>query len=305
MTAPRDADRLIQAFLSEGETDLPDRAFEAVRRDIHRTHQRVVLGPWREPHMSTVARLAIAAAAVVAIGLAWINFGPSQDKKGVGAPQTPTPTATTAPTPSASPRVLPNSGAIEPGTYWLNAVGVADVFLLPQIAVTLPAGWTADGDGLFKNYAPDLNPGELDASDAGAGPALVAWQMNGTFVDPCTNHTLVKPTPGPGVDALADAFAHQPGTTAGPPTAVTVDGYSGKFVELTVTADVTKCPRFSIWASPDGNDRFVQGTNEMNRMYILDVEGHRFTFNARIPARTTAADRAEFEAIIASMDIQP
>ena len=48
MTAPRDADRLIQTFLSEGETDLPDRAFEAVRRDIHRTHQRVVLGPWRE-----------------------------------------------------------------------------------------------------------------------------------------------------------------------------------------------------------------------------------------------------------------
>jgi hypothetical protein len=43
----------------------------------------------------------------------------------------------------------------------------------------------------------------------------------------------------------------------------------------------------------------------MNRMYILDVDGQRFTFSARIPARTTAADRAELEAVIASIDIQP
>jgi hypothetical protein len=30
-----------------------------------------------------------------------------------------------------------------------------------------------------------------------------------------------------------------------------------------------------------------------------------FDFSARIPARTTAADRAELEAILASVDIQP
>ena len=186
------------------------------------------------------------------------------------------------------------------------AVGAPNETPLPRIAVTLPAGWTADGDLLLKNYARDLNPGELDASDAGAGPSLVAWQISGTFVDPCTNHTLVKPAPGPGIDALADALAHQPGTTAGPLTAVTVDGYSGKFVELTVTTDISKCgDNFMIWASPDGNSRWVQGTNEMNRMYILDVAGRRFTFSARIPARTTAADRAELEAVIASIDIEP
>jgi hypothetical protein len=302
MTAPRDADRLIQAFLSEGETDLPERAFEAVRRDIHRTHQRVVLGPWREPDMSTVARVAIAAAAVVAIGLAWINFGPSHDNKGVGGSQTPTPTAATAPTPSPSPKPLPNSGQVEPGRYTLITAGEIAPGPFPQLAVTVPAGWSADGGGLLlKNYG---------ASDTEAGPSLVVWEMSGTFVDPCTNHTFVKPTAAPGtdalVDALADAYAHQPGTRAGPPTAVTVDGYSGKFVELTVTADITKCPdNFWIWGSNDGNSRYVQGTNEMNRMYILNVEGHRFTFSARIPARTTTADRAELEAIIASVGIQP
>jgi hypothetical protein len=302
MTAPRDADRLIQAFLSEGETDLPDRAFEAVRRDIHRTHQRVVLGPWREPHMSTIARVAIAAAAVVAIGLAWMNFGPPQDNKGVGGQQTSAPTATTAPTPSPSPKPLPNSGQVEPGRYTLITAGEIAPGPFPQLAVTVPAGWSADGGGLLlKNYG---------ASDAEAGPALVAWQMSGTFVDPCTNHTLVKPTAAPGTDALvnalADAYAHQPGTSAGPPTAVTVDGYSGKVVELTVKADITKCPdNFWIWGSNDGNSRYVQGTNEIDRMYILNVEGHRFNFSARIPERTTTADRAELEAILASVGIQP
>jgi hypothetical protein len=299
MTA-RDPDRLIRIYLSEGETNLPDRSFDAVRRDIHRTRQRVVIGPWREPDMTSLAKVAIAAAAVVAIAFAWINFGPSQGGNGVGAPQTPTPTATTAPPPSASPRALPNSGLIEPGRYWLNPVGIRDQTTAPRIALTVPAGWTArEGSFVDKNY---------DTTDAGAGPALVAWQMSGTFVDPCTNHVLVEPTPGPGIDALVDALAHQPGTRAGPPTAVTVDGYSGKFVEVTVTADITKCggtDGFWIWASPDGDHRYVQGTNEMERIYVLDVEGRRFTFNARIPARTTAADRAELETIIASFDIVP
>ena len=299
MTASRDPDKLIRAFLDEGQTDLPDRVFDAVRHDIQRTHQRVVIGPWRVPNMSIFARAAIAAVAVLAVGLAWVNFGPSQSGPGVGAQPTPTPTP--------SPQPLPGGVLdLEPGRYWLNAVGASSGTPVPRIAVTMPAGWTADGDLVLKNYAPDLNPGEFDASDAGAGPSLVAWQISGTFVDPCTNHTLVKPAPGPGIDALADALAHQPGTTAGPPTAVTVDGYSGKFVELTVTADITKCvDKFSIWTSADGNSRWVQGTNETNRIYILDVDGRRFTFSARIPARTTTADRAELEAIIASIDIEP
>ena len=69
MTAPRDPDDLIQAFLDEGLTELPDRAFDAVRAEIHHTRQRVVIGPWREPKMSIFARVAIALVAVVAVGL--------------------------------------------------------------------------------------------------------------------------------------------------------------------------------------------------------------------------------------------
>ena len=65
MTAPHDD--LIRAFIAEGREELPDRAFDAVRGEIHRTRQRVVIGPWREPQMSNLAKVALAAAAVIAV----------------------------------------------------------------------------------------------------------------------------------------------------------------------------------------------------------------------------------------------
>ena len=238
--------------------------------------------------MPIYARVAIAAAAVLAVGLAWVNFGPAPNSIGTQ----PTPTAT------PSPQPLPGEGLIEPGRYWLNPIGVPIGTAVPRIAVTLPAGWSA---GIIPSK-------DYDETDNGAGLGLVAWQISGTYVDPCTDHTLVTPTPAPGIDALVDALSHQPGTTAGPPTATTIDGYSGKVVEVTVTADITKClgdGPFWIWASPDGDRRYVQGTNETVRIYVLDVDGRRFTFSARIPARTTAADRAELETIIASIAIEP
>lgn len=49
--------------------------------------------------------------------------------------------------------------------------------------------------------------------------------------------------------------------------------------------------------------RGTQDTNETDRVYVLDVDGVRFTCFARIPPRTTAADRAELEAIIDSIEI--
>ena len=62
-----------------------------------------------------------------------------------------------------------------------------------------------------------------------------------TYVDPCMDHRPVTPVPGRGVDDIADALANQPGTEAARPRAVTIDSYSGKVVDLTVTTDITTC----------------------------------------------------------------
>jgi hypothetical protein len=308
MTAHRDPDRLIRMFLSEGQTDLPDRAFDAVRRDIHRTRQRVVVGPWREPDMSTLARVAIAAAAVVVLGVAWVNLGPRQ---GVGTSPTPTPSPSASPSASAQPSsiaaasafpLLPsNDTPIPAGTYRL---GFGDASETARIIATVGAGWTS-GDGalmFLRSARPD-------------GVAFGAWPVNGTVIDPCTNHTAKEPTPPAGVegiDELAAQLATQKGTR-GTATAVTIDGYSGTLVEITVASDVdiSKCKleegegRFYIWGSGGEGSRYVQGNEETNRVWIMNVNGTRYTFMARVPKGMTAAELAELDAVVRSIDLQP
>ena len=75
MTAPRDPDRRIRAFLDEGPEELPDRAYDAVRASIDQTRQRAVIGPWREPDMSTIARLGAAAAVLVVAVMVGVGLG--------------------------------------------------------------------------------------------------------------------------------------------------------------------------------------------------------------------------------------
>ena len=64
MTAPRDADRLIRAYLEVGPTRLPDRSYDEVRARIDQTRQRVVICPWRQPRVTALTRLALVAVAV-------------------------------------------------------------------------------------------------------------------------------------------------------------------------------------------------------------------------------------------------
>ena len=301
MTAPRNPDNLIAAFLGEGPTDLPDRAFDAVRRDIHRTRQRVVIGPWREPRMSTVTRLAIAAAVIVAVGVVWINLVPRGGQFG----------DLPSPSPTASPQIV--SGPIRelaPGRYAIDYAVVPGAVVpgpeLPgssqepgiSVVFTLPGnGWTN-----YDNFAVDRNYGP---GAGGAGASLVVWHITNVTVDPCTDHRGKEPAPGPGIDELLLALADQEGIDGSPLTDVTIDGYTGKSVELTITADIDACPQgFFTWGTGD-DGRFAQGTNEVVRVYALDVEGQRLTFFGRIPEKTTPALLAELESVIASIDIQP
>ena len=80
MSQTRDPDRLIQAYLDEGRTELSDRTYDAVRAEIDRTRQRRAIGRWNDPRVPDVARFGMAAAAVViagAIGLGIIADRPT------------------------------------------------------------------------------------------------------------------------------------------------------------------------------------------------------------------------------------
>lgn len=148
MSQRRNPDRLISAYLAERTPELPDRVFDAVRSDIHRTRQRVVLGPWREPDARVLARaLAMAATVVLIVSLLIVNvFG-----IGPGGP------------PPASPGPTPN------------------VFQSPLYgySILVPPGWTAipatvRWDGVS---APSLGPNV----DQVAGPHLLLLGNSGPF----------------------------------------------------------------------------------------------------------------------------
>jgi hypothetical protein len=85
MSERRDPDRLIEAYFAQPAADLPDRAFDAVQRDIHGTRQRLVLGPWREPERRILARALPVAAAIVLLVSLW-----SLNAPGIGPGGTPT-----------------------------------------------------------------------------------------------------------------------------------------------------------------------------------------------------------------------
>jgi len=237
------------------------------------------------------------------------GFGPpsggnNNRSGGLGGP--PPATATPTATPSPTPALLPADSVVEPGRYRLASNGL--VGSAPAtLSITVPSGWASGGSVLVnKNY------GSKDYG-ADAGAAFGVWQISNRFNHPCTDHTLFKPAPGPGTAGLLDALASQPGIKAGPIADVTVDGYSGKYVELTVATDIATCPvtngdgplgGFWLWASPDGDRRYVQGSDETDRIYAVDVDGKRQTFFARILKETTAADSAELQAIIDSIAIE-
>ncbi|MEO7664168.1 MAG: hypothetical protein ABIV26_03515 [Candidatus Limnocylindrales bacterium] len=286
MTTPRSLESRLDAFLDEGETDLPDRAFDAVRNDIHRTRQRVVIGPWREPTMSPLLRAALAAAAAVAIVIA--GFTLIQRPSGAGVGPTPIPTAT--------PQAIPPDSALLPGRYvfkWANAAGVDPGDIGPSMAITIPSdGWTS-----YATFAADKN-----LPDGGAGVSFLMWKVVYRYVDPCGTAQMIQtPLPGPTVDDLMAGLSGQPGFTSGAPKDVVIDGYLGKSIDLTAVTDIDTCSQ-QLYPF---NDKYIQGNGELNRVYAVDVDGFRLTFDLRIPAAMTPADRALLDVLVASIDIAP
>ncbi|HEX5827051.1 MAG TPA: hypothetical protein VFY23_05995 [Candidatus Limnocylindrales bacterium] len=121
MTAPRDPDRMIRAFIGEGADRLADPVYDAVRAEIDTKRQRVVIGPWRMPPVNKIVPLGLGAAALVAVlvvGTQVIRPPDADTVAGAATPQpsVPSSTATPSPAPSATPAMSAPAGPDgEPG----------------------------------------------------------------------------------------------------------------------------------------------------------------------------------------------
>ena len=138
MTASRDPDRMIHAFLREDAGQLDDQVYDAVRAEIDQKRQRVVIGPWRVPTMSKLLPIGLGAAAVIAVLLLGSRFIGSPSSN-VGGPAS-QPLASAAPS-EAPASTAPASAAPSP----VSPPPLTQTFTSPLhgISVSYPEGWIA------------------------------------------------------------------------------------------------------------------------------------------------------------------
>ena len=270
MTTSRDPQRLLAAYLADGMEVLPDRVVDAVLDEVHGTRQRAVIGPWRTPLMNSVLKVAFAAAAVVAVVVAGLNFLPRNDG-GIGGPGA---------SASASPEPSPSSS-----TVLITVAGVPDG-TPPTLTADLPAGWEPGG-----------NPFIFNSADIHAFVSLV----DNTFSDPCA-HIQRVPKVGPTVADLATALGEIPGTSATAPIQATVGGNVATSIEVTLPASLPCAPeQFYYWQDSPDNDWVSLRPDERLRVWIVEAGGERVAIAARMDPTTTEAEKAELQRIVDSI----
>jgi hypothetical protein len=311
VSTDREVTRIVRSWLEEGVTALPDRVLDTVLDQLPATPQRRAWWParrLREMHIPT--RIAVAAAAVVALAVVGAIAFPRQGNIGVPGPtstQTSAPTQTPAPSQTPTPTNVSNvnsTGSFAPGTTYV--IDDACCVGSGRMTFTVPAtGWSAF-DPVFVGKNVD---GGGDLFDLYFSPHLVA----NVYTGGC--HwlgTALTPPVGPTVDDLVAELLAQAGPGASPPIAVTVGGHPGKKVELSIPqdVDVTTCDSdgdfalFGRWLPAGqsyGAAPWTYGNGQHNTVYVIDVDGRRQVIDTMYLPGTSAANRAELDQIVASI----
>jgi hypothetical protein len=309
MTVSRDPNRLIDAFVAEGPTELPDRVYDAVREQIEQTNQRVVIGPWRISDMHAFAKLAIAAAVLIAVGFAGVNLLPSNSSIGGLSPgpspspsptPTPTPTATPGPTVARCANQVPLDDSLM--TQGSHTICRDDGQAETRVSLSVPDGWYGHW------WYISNNPSDPLATDVAS---LAVWErsidsdaITYVFSDPCSYAVLPDPL-GPTVTDLVDALVAQQGRDTRAPTDITVDGYSGQSIE-TLVAPSLSCEgedgHMELWQTKDTSARWLTPGMQQT-IWILDVDGSRFVIEGTLGPDASDADRAALQQIMDSIQL--
>jgi hypothetical protein len=149
--------------------------------------------------------------------------------------------------------------------------------------------------------------------------AVSVWTVWKVARNPCHPiHNLYNP--GPTVNDLADALEAQPMRHATAPKDVTLGGYPGKYLEWSVPAhmvvtgdssfkgcDVEPGGRreFTSWLSGGSDPRWQQMAGQVDRLWILNVDGQRLVVDATHSPDATQAQLDEENRIVKSMTFVP
>jgi hypothetical protein len=119
-------------------------------------------------------------------------------------------------------------------------------------------------------------------------------------------------TPGPTVDNLVKALIAQRTRNASAPAEATLAGYKGAYLEWSVPPDMVDGENCDPW--PDngyrdfvsflgvgGSERYQQLAGQIDRLWVLDVNGQRLVVDATYSADATDAQKAELDQIAKSL----
>jgi len=244
--------------------------------------------------MNSALKIALAAAAVLVVAVVGFNLMPQSNQ--VAAPsQTPAPTPSATSSPSPSPEAL---GPLEAGTYTIDDPSLTAV----PYSFTVPAGWTGRADGSITK-----NAGEPD--ELGFFP----WVVTHVYTDACRSEGALTEI-GPTVDDLVRALVDQVSSDASTPVDVTLGGQPAKRIDVSIpaTLDLATCRHpgelIQVWADPAESTFFAiaaQPGNQVNQVYIADVNGARSVIVSGHPQAASASDIAEMQTIVDSIAFQP
>ena len=269
MSTDLDATRIVRSWLRTDEHESADRLLDNVLALLDATPQHRARWPVRRfAQMNSYAKLAIAAAAVVAVALVGINLLPrSGSDVGGGI----APTATPSPSPSPTPTRTPSPSQSRVSAGW--PIGT----LLDQ---RYPA---TTSSGVSISFQPPSKKWytRQESIETGQFPtASYAWivftdDIGEVATDPC--HGKSMPVDGSSIDDLVAALATIPGMTAKKPVGADVGGHPAKVVELTVDPD-PPCPMNQFWLY--GQTSLYPNTVDSTlKLWITEVAGKRFVIH--------------------------
>lgn len=169
----------------------------------------------------------------------------------------------------------------------------------PVLTFDLPAGWatSASGDLVFKVGA-----------DREWLNAVSFLDIANIYSDSCRGE-LFNPPVGPTVDDLAAAWAKRPDLHTAI-SDITVDGYKGKQVDITVPDynEDENCDNstFGVWLERGqfGNNPIgATEPHQHHQLWILDVNGRRHVISATYLPNTSQQDRNDLDQILNSIQI--
>ncbi len=209
---------------------------------------------------------------------------PGMASPSMAAPSMASTPTTSPPSPAASTGVPSvHEGPLAAGTYRMGQWDTSCSERQPgcsaspahdsmHVTLTVPDGWAGILGSIVLDDKEDAPPPDGAGLLFGRG----AWLLT----DPCTKAQHAVPPDievGPSVDDFANAIADHPLLDTTDPVDVTLAGYSGKYLDLQVPADISKCGVYRPWDP----GIFAQGPSHQWHIWILDVDGSASWSKAR------------------------